>query len=443
MQPIEAAIDQVSRGDDAGALKTLVEHWRGTRSPSIAEVVDLLGARAPDDLSARLAAVVTPRAATSLERLREVAGADDPRLGRFALDALANPPFCAPSGEPLLLMLVDVVDRLRDVRLQTELPRIRSVLKARLARLPMFQRVAARLDDAVKRQQPAPAPEPAEEKLRSLVRPAKTAEALLADVYANPGDDPPRRVYADFLLERGDVRGELISLQLSRRPGAAPTPRETQLLAQHGKKWLGPLAIVVTWGKSYSQTRFERGFLSVADFIENPDKKTELIADDPAWATVERLQRVWPNVLLAKAPLRALKALDRALHGEVWEALSKRREPLNAVSAEIDRPDVDMKAVRRVLPKLDTLRLVHRVTSAHELAPFLELDVRRLDGHSWWRQASELPAAKKTYAKLLADVEGALSRVAELRLHGPFSKPGEIVEPDVFVRDAGGRLRLS
>ncbi|MBL8949349.1 MAG: hypothetical protein JNK82_01135, partial [Myxococcaceae bacterium] len=172
------------------------------------------------------------------------------------------------------------------------------------------------------------------------------------------------------------------------------------------------------------------------------EKKTALIATDPAWATVERFERMlWPGLLLAKAPLRALKQLDRPLSGETWELLSRRAEPLNVERAGVDRPDLDLVAVRRVLPKLDTLYLTGRVVNVGDLTGFLDLDVRCLVANAWWRPGPEFAAAAAAYAKLLDDVEGVLARVAELRLHGPFSKPGAIPPADVFQRDASGRLR--
>src|SRR5688572_21891418 len=56
---------------------------------------------------------------------------------------------------------------------------------------------------------------------------------LYAAVLANPDDDAPRLVYADWLTERGDPWGELIAVQIAR--GHADTPalqaRERELLA--------------------------------------------------------------------------------------------------------------------------------------------------------------------------------------------------------------------
>src|SRR4051812_27172040 len=64
-----------------------------------------------------------------------------------------------------------------------------------------------------------------------------------------PDDDAPRLVYADWLDERGDPRGEFIRLQLALgrlgeddpcRPGLAE--REALLAARHRPEWDRPLA---------------------------------------------------------------------------------------------------------------------------------------------------------------------------------------------------------
>ena len=55
---------------------------------------------------------------------------------------------------------------------------------------------------------------------------------LLAQIYANPDDDALRAVYADALLERGDPRGELITLQLERTRAGAPAEAQVARLAR-------------------------------------------------------------------------------------------------------------------------------------------------------------------------------------------------------------------
>ncbi len=92
------------------------------------------------------------------------------------------------------------------------------------------------------------------------------AEAFLEDVLASPHDDAPRRIFADWLEDRGgpaDVaRAELIRLQceLARLPERAPGWAERQgrvwsLLAEYEEEWLGPLAeLLNAW-------EFRRGFV--------------------------------------------------------------------------------------------------------------------------------------------------------------------------------------
>lgn len=80
---------------------------------------------------------------------------------------------------------------------------------------------------------------------------AVTEAELVASIVAAPDDDAPRTVYADWLLERGNPRGELMTTQcaLARaeaddRPLAETGPlreRVRALIASHGADWLDPL----------------------------------------------------------------------------------------------------------------------------------------------------------------------------------------------------------
>jgi uncharacterized protein (TIGR02996 family) len=81
-------------------------------------------------------------------------------------------------------------------------------------------------------------------------------DELLAQIAAAPDDDAPRRVYADYLTERGDPRGELIALQLA-PPSAVTAKRAASLVRKHGLAWLGPLGAVV----DAASLELERGFL--------------------------------------------------------------------------------------------------------------------------------------------------------------------------------------
>jgi uncharacterized protein (TIGR02996 family) len=57
-------------------------------------------------------------------------------------------------------------------------------------------------------------------------------QALLDDIHARPDDDRPRLVYADWLLEQGDPRGELIQLQIAGHAAEADA-----LLRRHRAAW--------------------------------------------------------------------------------------------------------------------------------------------------------------------------------------------------------------
>lgn len=74
------------------------------------------------------------------------------------------------------------------------------------------------------------------------------AAALEAAIVADPGDPGPYAVYADWLVQRGDPRGELISLQLALEAGQRSTGRRSlpvaisRHLETHAGSLLGGLA---------------------------------------------------------------------------------------------------------------------------------------------------------------------------------------------------------
>jgi uncharacterized protein (TIGR02996 family) len=83
---------------------------------------------------------------------------------------------------------------------------------------------------------------------------------LLAAIASAPLDDRPRLVYADWLLERGDPRGELIQVQVALAREASGElavrlrARERELVEMHHEAWLGtPFHPDIDW-------LFDRGF---------------------------------------------------------------------------------------------------------------------------------------------------------------------------------------
>src|SRR5262245_45125556 len=78
------------------------------------------------------------------------------------------------------------------------------------------------------------------------------AEAFERAILDNPRDAGPWAAYADYLTERGDVRGEFMQVQLALEDESKPAAerkrlatREKELLAAHEREWLGPLAAVI------------------------------------------------------------------------------------------------------------------------------------------------------------------------------------------------------
>jgi uncharacterized protein (TIGR02996 family) len=91
-------------------------------------------------------------------------------------------------------------------------------------------------------------------------------DAFLQAILENPDDDPLRLIYADWLEERGDPRGEFIRVQMAL---TAPNLdamrsrdlllREMELRAKHEAEWLGPLR------QHLKGWTFRRGFLDEVD----------------------------------------------------------------------------------------------------------------------------------------------------------------------------------
>lgn len=89
-------------------------------------------------------------------------------------------------------------------------------------------------------------------------------EAFLKAIQEQPEDDAPRLMYADWLTERGDPRGEFLRVQCElahttpgQLDGRRLAQRERELLVEHCTAWLGPLAPHL----SSESAPFHRGLL--------------------------------------------------------------------------------------------------------------------------------------------------------------------------------------
>lgn len=147
---------------------------------------------------------------------------------------------------------------------------------------------------------------------------------VLQAVLDDPDDDAARLVLADWLLERGDPRGEFIQIQcalgarllgargarsilLRETPREALVVRERELLKKYQAVWLAPIrAFVRTWN-------WRRGFVE------------GVVADGKKF--VEGAATIFANTPLEEATLTALKPA-------IVEALA--REPLVARLRSLD-----------------------------------------------------------------------------------------------------------
>ncbi|MBZ4415473.1 TIGR02996 domain-containing protein [Myxococcus sp. RHSTA-1-4] len=96
-----------------------------------------------------------------------------------------------------------------------------------------------------------------------------TYESLLARIAAEPANDEPRLVCADFLRATDDARADLIQAQIALTGRLDPARRRdfqrrvAALLEAHGRRWRKPLE-----DARATDTRFTRGFVEEARLSE-------------------------------------------------------------------------------------------------------------------------------------------------------------------------------
>ncbi len=214
-------------------------------------------------------------------------------------------------------------------------------------------------------------------------------DRLLAAVLADPHDEANRTVYADYLLQQGDVRGELITLQTQPQPLTREQAARVRALVRdpkHLKAWLGPLVAVVT------EPVFERGFLAGCRAFWKTAKQRAALVDHPLWATVKDL---WTDDLeLVRSPaLRSLETV-RALELDAIAELATARQPLRITS--LVRPS--FTDVARDKPRWQAVLASRAFSNLRHFGPF-EVDFGVLeelgDGPKGWSWILDTPVGKQ------------------------------------------------
>jgi uncharacterized protein (TIGR02996 family) len=240
----------------------------------------------------------------------------------------------------------------------------------------------------------------------------KAAE-LLAAIHANPADDALRQVYADVLGERGDPRGDFITMQLA-RSGRAPTneerDRELELLGTHVLDWLADVAttverpaMVCVGPTGDNPVRFERGFLTGL-LMSGDASAIAAIGNHPNLATVEELRLLATGEqVLATADLPALTSLSLftpiCLSTIIARPAAAHLRHLTLFEHVDGRTFVGQVASCEALPALHSLRLIfhgsetdggysdHAIAAALSLTQVAVVSLNRGDyvrtGRSW------------------------------------------------------------
>jgi uncharacterized protein (TIGR02996 family) len=225
-------------------------------------------------------------------------------------------------------------------------------------------------------------------------RAADDERRLIEQVLAAPDDDAPRLVYADWLVLRGDPRGEFIQLQcrLAAEPDdanrRAMRVAENKLLAAHEAAWLAPLRAALPTPRQFEQYKFEH----VRGFVEHAKLTLSCVPHIPA--------------LVARAPgLRTLELVPGIVEG----------------ARKLAQPSVASVFIGDAFERLIGLELdltgggnavAHEVASAEALRNLTRLAIKA----SAWGEMAEFFAAPPD--ELVLDDDGAVALAGSSHLRG-------------------------
>jgi hypothetical protein len=181
---------------------------------------------------------------------------------------------------------------------------------------------------------------------------------LVTMVYDRPDDLAVRHVLADALLERGDPRGEYLSLLFTPTPTAETRARAAAIFAEHHRSWMGRLAEIIP----SPSARWKNGFVERAGlWVPSHWDTVELHFATPEWATLRSITFLPTSRQLVSASMTALRSLapadedalgDLATSDRPWaiERLGLARRP--GLARRLAEPIFSQR-----LPRLRTLVL--------------------------------------------------------------------------------------
>jgi uncharacterized protein (TIGR02996 family) len=466
---LAAARAAIDAGDPGEALDALLDAWRRTRLPAIADAVDTVSrtiddalppiddalrgaayhaawiAVAEEELSIDVGRLLPgllrePLGELLIERVRRIVRRpEDPRIAAGLVAMVLEPPATSQSiiGK-LWGPVFDALETLGDVRHRKALAKraaradgkslfwpqhLRKVerLVEKLPAVPVADAKLAKAVDAIVAASGKMAKAAKPGKARAAAKPAKPARPAkpaaddpLAMVHADPASEETRLVCADALLEQRDPRGELIQLQyaaLRGEPSRAGAKRERELLKQHLERWIPKDLVPVLTPKQYA---LHLGFLGSCEVVIDTDARRDALLAHPAWSTVRELYT--DDVALMTSP--AMKSLVRvgSFDAPTLRALAAARRPLPieaigmlVLPALPPRDAAELAAVdARALPELRSLSCF----ASYELGAAGYADI---PSHLWssWAWIAAMPVARQlTTLELVAQLRDPSWRAA-------------------------------
>jgi uncharacterized protein (TIGR02996 family) len=399
---LEPALKALEEGREADALRLLLEAWRASKAPAIASAIDALSKRIdamrnlvrpapvklddkqwmplaakgdPVDVGLLLSTFLTHRSVEAAKRLEKLAAiAPDPRVSAAIAGWIATPPYQARTTVPFWKKAFERLIALDDPATIPPLTAARAGFEKTLAssewaRTWFGKQVDHALETLHARWPRTPSVGEADSmhllkilgRATSPVEGTARAASLVTDrekknrdflekIYADPADDALRQVYADWLVEQGNPRGEFINLQFQRlRDGKGKPGRERTLLDEHWREWLDGVQF------QKKELLFERGFVESGSL-------NGVLPASPAWATVKSVivESPWtPPIgeLLSSPLLRSLETVRGVGADGIVPATSPIRATRVAFRSARLWPAL-REAVER-LPNLRHLELLH------------------------------------------------------------------------------------
>jgi uncharacterized protein (TIGR02996 family) len=382
-------------------LDALLESWRATKAPEIAELIAELGqacesktakalrkrdkiaqkewlalaaALTTMDRGALLCSLINATASRVAERIEHLGSwGADPRIADALHEMIRRIPWTSTGSRKVWTRAFKLLETLGDPRTidVCEAFDPKSIasswegpgqwMQERLTKLATLVRAVPSLPLSDE-QKDALAKQRARLPSKIVDRQSASLDEQLGYVLSHPEDDDAKLVLADLLQEIDDPRGELITLQFlseQQKLTREQKNREKQILKDHYQKLLGPLAQNVL----KRSVRFRRGFVVACELKENVHQnQLEALAQSELLGSIETLHQV-PIALLQSPHLHSLKDVAikdfEPLALLLWQ--NDRRFGFKALQIWVrDDGDIALLAHTRTLPQLEKLTLCGR-----------------------------------------------------------------------------------